>query len=333
MNDKEMQKPIINKVNPKYKIMNKHNIHSNSKDASTFCSLRKNYSDFSSQKSELSERIFFNKNLNNEKLKLSIKFKKLSNLNLENISELSSRKKANNKLLLSKSFGNNFGTKYNTYNLLNQRLQKLNNQKLKLDTIENIKKKYGENIFIEKYEKKYRQNERPIHYYLKYKNKISNIHSLSILNNNNYKNKKLSNVPNYETIEFKGKKTIYTNKLNIEENDKINNNFDFHSFNNESNTNRFISNLSTFRLKSIYLSKDLKDEIYRKNNCMNFNELKSINSKNLKKMRINYINSMEKSIIENTKLMKLNRIKYNSFIDKIIKIFNKQKEEVIKNDL
>ena len=66
---------------------------------------------------------------------------------------------------------------------------------------------------------------------------------------------------------------------------------------------------------------------------MNFNELKSINSKNLKKMRINYINSMEKSIIENTKLMKLNRIKYNSFIDKIIKIFNKQKEEVIKNDL
>ena len=335
MNDEIKKSMINNKVNPKHKVMIKQNNATNSKFF-TFYSLKKNYSDFSSQKSQLSEKKNFNKNIKKERLKLDpIIFKNLSNLTLKYNSELNSKKKLISKSnnILSKSLGNDLDILYNKNNILNKRLQILNRikkEKINLDTIEFIKRKYGNNIFIEKYEKKYQQKERPIHYF--FRKKKSNIQSLSIYKSNNNRKKKLLNFPIYETIEFKDQKAIYANKLNIEEHDKISN-FNFYSFNNDSNSNKFISGYSTNRLKSEYLINLSKNKKYKKNSDINIKELKSINNKNLEQMRINYIKSLKKSFIENSKIIKINRIKYNFFIDKIAQIFNKQKEEVIKNNL
>ena len=229
-------------------------------------------------------------------------------------------------------------------NLLNKRLIDLSPKSSKskfdkMDTIENLKKKYGKKIFLEKYEKKYQQKEKPIKYYLKYNRKKfkpkikKELKFMSIYSNYylNHQSNILRKNPTYEIIEFGEKQLIYANKLKLEENDK---NTMKHPVNliidNNININQ---NKSSDRINLQYLERYLKRKNMEKRIKLNLNELKIKNNEELKKMRKNKVISLNKSLTKNKEIIKTNRVKYNSFIDKISKIFNKQVEKINKNDL
>ena len=212
-------------------------------------------------------------------------------------------------------------------NINNILIDNILNKKLKIktdeiDTIEDIKRKFGKNIFVEKYEKLYRRKERPLHYCLKKSKKLNNIKSFDIYNSNKYRNYKLLNKPTYETIEFNEKKLLYANKLKFDE--KYKNSMEY--------PKNIIGNLSWNRtnFKSLSNNSKRKDTIKKE---FSLNDLKIMNIKKIEKMRKQKYISLKKSIIESNEIIRNNRIKYNSFIEKISNIFNKQVEEIKNNNL
>ena len=349
MNKKESEifNSTLKKINKKYNDAFNQCKLSNSK-ITTYYSLKKNFSDISLKKIDLKEN---NKNKilgKIQKLKLDSLFKRTKfnseyslkkNASIENIMNIQNQRLYSN----SNSIDNSSKSHRNLIieNLLNKRISKLNrpkSPKLKIDEsdiIEKLKKSYGEKIFSEKYEKRFQQKERPIKYYLKKNKKIQiqaklrkNIKSLSLCNKNNkaYKDDyyKKINWPVYETIEFRDQKIIYANKLVIEEKDP----------NSEDVKNNIVGSLSGSRINSRYLARYFTKRRNKNiNSIKNLNELKLKNIKELEKMkRGNFIN-INNSIINNREIIRTNRVKYKSFIDKMSKKFNKCVEEICKNDL
>ena len=93
-----------------------------------------------------------------------------------------------------------------------------------------------------------------------------------------------------------------------------------------------IGNLSWNRtnFKSLSNNSKRKDTIKKE---FSLNDLKIMNIKKIEKMRKQKYISLKKSIIESNEIIRNNRIKYNSFIEKISNIFNKQVEEIKNNNL
>ena len=361
----------INKIIIKSNDIFENNDISNTKISkrATFYSLKRNCNDLCLTKEMLKEKL---------KKIIDNKRKKTKSLNLDSLI-IKNLSKNNNNILRSNSqiniienkikipnqttsvffnqSNNNFRIKnlQNIIfeNLLNKRIN-MNKSKIpkleldKINTIENIKKIYGKNIFSEKYEKRYHQKERPLKYLINNHNKIK---SLNFRNNKN-KNKIL-NKPTYEIIEFGDKKLIYANKLKIEKENfkKFNNNLDCQiskypnnfyniSLNSDNISNNIISSLSSDRFKSSYFhnyfiklknNKNIKN-IHNKNND-DIKYIKLKNYKGLEKMKKDEYNNLQKSFIKNSKIIKTNRIKYNSFIENIAKDFNKYEEEIYKENL
>ena len=361
----------INKIIIKSNDIFENNDISNTKISkrATFYSLKRNCNDLCLTKEMLKEKL---------KKIIDNKRKKTKSLNLDSLI-IKNLSKNNNNILRSNSqiniienkikipnqttsvffnqSNNNFRIKdlQNIIfeNLLNKRIN-MNKSKIpkleldKINTIENIKKIYGKNIFSEKHEKRYHQKERPLKYLINNHNKIK---SLNFRNNKN-KNKIL-NKPTYEIIEFGDKKLIYANKLKIEKenfkkfNNKLDcqiskypNNFYNISLNSDNISNNIISSLSSDRFKSSYFhnyfiklknNKNIKN-IHNKNND-DIKYIKLKNYKGLEKMKKDEYNNLQKSFIKNSKIIKTNRIKYNSFIENIAKDFNKYEEEIYKENL
>ena len=339
----------LKKINSKYNDAFNQCKLSNSK-ITTFYSLKKNFSDVSFKVTDLKLKEN-NKNKIFKKLKLdsiSNRIKLNSEYSPKNNSIESIMNIQKQHLYSNYSLDNSSKSHRNFIidNLLNKKISKFKYSKsprLKIDEsdiIEKIKKNYGENIFLDKYEKHFQKKERPLKYYLKKNNNKKlqiklhkNIKSISICNKNNkdYKNyyyKKI-NWPVYETIEFRDQKIIYANKLIIEEKDPNDINK-----NNEKIKNNFVGSLSCNRLNSRYLSRYfIKKQNKNINNIKQLNELKIKNYKQLEKMKKDTFININNSIINNREIIKSNRIKYKSFIDKMSKKFNKCVEEISKNDL
>ena len=220
------------------------------------------------------------------------------------------------------------------------KLKRINFEKINI--IENIKNFYGKDIFLSKFEKKFLQNFKPIHYYFK----EQNINSNSSKNNNismlmRKTNNFLNNKNKYETVEFGNRKEKIATKLIIDENDnKCNNNLDCHVLMkyplNSKNISMYSSNYSnilsnftsSLKTKMRYKTKDSND-----NNHMTFEDLKLISQKGFERMKKNRYKSFTKIIDETYENVKNNRKKYDSLLEINLKIYNKNRDEALNNEL
>lgn len=215
--------------------------------------------------------------------------------------------------------------------ILNKRLSfhKYKAKQLKLEDYEN-------DILTSKQKKYINEKLRPILHYFKhdigcknFRNNIKHFRSFSdeknsIINSNNNNDNYLSEIV-YQTNGFQEKKQKFVNKLIIEENNKNPKDFDFHSIVKENNKDK--NNLYSYRrINSGNSDKNIFNKI-------SYNKLKLINQRGLQKMKINSYNDLNKKIKINEKIKKINRQKYNDLIKRNSKIFNKNKEKILKNNL
>jgi hypothetical protein len=207
----------------------------------------------------------------------------------------------------------------------------------KSSTIENLKELYGKKIFPEKYEKKFLQIRKPVQHYFKNNNVVNTIDKKKLFSKTqNHKNENI-----YDIVEFGNIKEKVATKLIIEENDDKNEDkIDCHCLmkypikyplNNNSicsNTTNIFSNFSTL-LKNKLKERNLK----KKDIILNHNDLKMISRKGFEAMKIKTNKEYSKKINKAMKEINLNRKKYNSLSEKNFKIFNKNKNEILNNDL
>lgn len=148
-------------------------------------------------------------------------------------------------------------------------------------------------------------------------------------NNNNSKDNYISEIV-YQTNGFSEKKEKFVNKLTNEENNKNQKDFDYHSIikeNNNYNQNKIINNLNSYRRINLgYSDKNIFNKI-------NYNKYKLINQRGLQKMRIKSYIDLNEKIDLKAKTKKINRQKFNDLIRKNSKIFDKNKEKILKNKL
>ena len=334
-----------------------------------FFPLKRTFSDLTLTNLHYNKDNFFNSYINNFKEKEKMKILKLNpiinrrkynnelkNYNSEfirnkNFFSRNFKKKMNQSAQYDFYYDKEIEKKYNIHQnslidyFLNKKM-KINKRpkiiKLNLDKsniIENIIKYCGKDFFLKKFEKKYLHYYKPVHHYLKNKNiiskssdKKSNIFSL-IKKNNNY----LNNKNYYEIVEFGDKKQKVAKKLIIDENEKnINNNLDCHSlmkYPNSHNNSIYNSNSNVFSKCSSYM-KSIKFKSKNKDNRkISFDELKLLSQKGLKRMKKIRYDGFSKIIDETLEEVKSNRKKYDSLLEINLKIFNKNKEEILNNDL
>ena len=227
--------------------------------------------------------------------------------------------------------------------LLNQKMKIRPRNKLKkikitkTNLLDNIKNLYGKALFPEKFDKKFLQNAKPVHHYLK----IKNINSSSADKNNLRKESNDLNDKNiYETVQFGNRKEKVATKLIIDDNNnKIEEKLDCHflmkfpenSKNNSKYSNNYsniISNFSSW--KSKIKSKNFKN---KENNIINYEELKLLSQKGFEKMKKKRYRYFTRIIGETMENVESNRKKYDSLLDINLKIYNKNKNEVLNNEL
>ena len=234
--------------------------------------------------------------------------------------------------------------------LLNQKMQI--NKKPKLKRInfgktnikENIKNIYGKGLFLEKFEKKFLQNSKPVHHYFKEKildQNYPNKSDISILmrKTNNFSNNK--NI--YETVQFGNRKEKVATKLLFDDNDnKYDNNIDCHSLmkypiyskNNSMYSSNYSNILSSFSssLKSKFKLRN-KTKNISGNNHLTFEDLKLLSKKGFEKMKRNRYKGFTKIIDQTVEDVKNNRKKYDSLVEINLKIYNKNRDEVLNSTL
>ena len=317
----------------------------------TFYPIKRIYSDLTLSNRQIKEEImpfkskrnFIDKNLNiiehKKKLESNIK-KNLSNDELRNNSFLNNFRKKMNESIQSDLYSEEeIQNKINNHQnyvincILNQRLKISKRPKLyknnfgRLNIIDNLKYYYGK-------EKKYLNNEKLVHLYFKDKNQNQNL-----LNNKNIIPKK-ENI--YEIVELDNKKQIIATKIKIDENDKIDDKLDCHSLmkypentkNNSiyniSNYSNILSNFSS-SLKSRFKTKNLKSNF--NNNQINYKDLKMLSQKGFEKMKERRYKGFTRIIGETIENVKSNRKKYDSLIEINLKIYNKNKNEILNNEI
>ena len=226
------------------------------------------------------------------------------------------------------------------------KLKKINFDKINI--IDNLKLFYGKGIFLEKFGKKFLQNSKPVHHFFKEeKNKNSNFNSnsskisnISIMRktNNFLKNKNI-----YELVQFGNSVEKVATKLIIDENENKNDNIDFHCLMkyplNTKNISMYSSNYSnifsnfssSIKTKNKTKMRNLKNK--ENNNLISYEDLKLLSQKGFEKMKKNRYKGFEKLIGETIENVKSNRKKYDSLVNLNMKIYNKNKIEVLNNEL
>ena len=298
-------------------------------------SFKRNFSDISLLKKNLKINIFPNsktfkyrkKGENNLKLD-SLIIVNLSNKKLNLKPEIYINKKIHIIQPKKKSYGNII-----IDNILNKRLSfnKSKTKKLKLED-------YEKDILTTKQKKYINERLRPILHFFKHDNDCLNDRNniVPFRSFNDDKNSIINSNDNYiseivyQINGFSEKKQKFVNKLTIEENNKNQKDFDCHSIikeNNNYNQDKIINNLYSYRrINSGYSHENIFNKI-------NYNQLKLINKRGLQKMRKNSYVDLNKKIDFNAKIKKINRQKYNDLIKRNSKIFNKNKEKILKNNL
>ena len=184
---------------------------------------------------------------------------------------------------------------------------------------------------------------KPLKYYFGNKNKTSrstdkknNFLSLFDKNDDNLSHNKKY----FETIELGDKKEIFAIKLLNDDNDNDNernkdNNIDCHSlmkypanFNYIKSSKNYSSNLNNFfpslraKLRAInFKSKDNKN--------LNFHDIKLLSKKGYDNMKKNRKFGVSKQIYDTLEEIESNRKKFDLILDSNLKIFNKNKEEML----
>ena len=228
------------------------------------------------------------------------------------------------------------------------KLKKINSDKINI--IDNLKYFYGKGIFLERFEKKFLQNSKPVHHFfkedkIKYTNlnsNSSNKSNISIImrkTNNFLKNKNI-----YELVQFGNRVEKVATKLIIDENENKNdNNFDFHCLMKyplnsknismySSNYSNILSNFSSsFKTKNKIRMRNTKNK--ENNSLMRYEDIKILSQKGFERMKKNRYKGFEKLIGQTIENVKSNRKKYDSLVDINMKIYNKNKIEVLNNEL
>lgn len=221
------------------------------------------------------------------------------------------------------------------------KLKKINLEKIKI--MEKIKNFYVNGIFLEKFYKKFSQNSKPVQYYFKEKSNKSNSnssHKRKISLNMRIANNYLKNKNIYEIVEFGNRKEKVATKLIIDENENKFDNFDYHllmkyplnSKNNSiysSNYSNILNNNSLLKSKNKMKSVKNKEEI--KN--IKYEDIKLLSQKGFEKMVKDRNKNFTKAIRETIENVKSNRKKYDSLVDINLKIYNKNKDDVLNNEL
>ena len=231
------------------------------------------------------------------------------------------------------------------YSILNQNLKIYGAKKLKeinLNKSNTFDRLLAKDIIDRKFQRKYLLYSKPIKYYFENKYKISKSsdkkrNMLSILD----KNKNLENYKKfYETIELGDKKEIIATKLIYNETNENNlNNIDCHSLmkyplnlNSNSLGNNYSNLFSNF--SSCLRSKCRLINIKSKNgNKLTINGLKLLSQKGFEKMKKNRYLGISRQIGDTLEDINSNRKKFDSILDINLKLFNKNKEDILNNDL
>ena len=337
----------------------------------TFFPIKKNFSDLSLSNRQFNEEIIpcqSQDNIIKDKIDSKIKLaplakKKLFNEEMElyDLKKTNSYINSNLKNKMNESIQSDLNYEEKMKNKLinhqNSMIEYLLNQKMKLNKkpklkrinigkeniIEKLRNMYGKGFFLEKFEKKFLQNSKPVHHFFKEQNLNSNSSkksdiSLLMRKTNNFSNKK--NI--YETVQFGNRKEKVATKLIIDDNDNKCDNIDCHSLMkyplNSKNVSMYSSNYSNIfsnfssSLKSKFKirnkTKDINDNV-----PLTFEDLKLLSQKGFEKMKRNRYKGFTKIIDETIEDVKSNRKKYDSLIEINIKIYNKNRDEVLNNSL
>ena len=143
----------------------------------------------------------------------------------------------------------------------------------------------------------------------------------------------------YDIVEYGNMKEKIANKLIIEESeDKDDDKIDCHSlmkypwnsYNNSiySNTTNILSNYPS-SLKNKLKSRSTQ----HKDNNINYCDLKLLSQKGFEAMKTRYNKGYSRKINNVMKQIDLNRKKFNSLSETNFKIFNKNKNEILDNDI
>ena len=308
------------------------------------------------------DNLYFNSLINNESQNKNLKLEPLNIRKIYN-TELH---KCNSEYQKNKSCYTNYfknqsvqsdiyfadeSNRYNYYHkniinfILNKKMKIYRVKKLKeikLNKSNTFDRLLAKGIFDRKFQRKYLFNSKPIKYYFenKYKaskssDKKSNISSFLDKNKNLENYKKF-----YETIELGDKKEIIATKLIYNENDENNlNNIDCHSLmkyplnlNNNSSGNNYSNLFSNFSssLRSNCRSINFKS---KDSNKYTKDGLKLLSKKGFEKMKQNRYLGISRQIGDTLEDINSNRKKYDSILDINLKLFNKNKEDILNNDL
>ena len=226
--------------------------------------------------------------------------------------------------------------------ILNKKLKTYRAKRLKeisMNSSNILDSLYGKGMFEKKFERNYMMRSKPLKYYFENKNKTpksidkrSNI--LSFFDKDEY----LSHNKNiFETIELGDKKEIFAIKLLNDDNDKNkDNNLDCHSLMkypsksyNISTYNNYSKKFSNFfpSLRSKLKAINFKSEDNKK---PNFHDLKLLSRKGFDNMKKNRKYGISKQIYDTLEEIESNRKKFDLILSNNLKIFNKNKEEMLK---
>ena len=225
--------------------------------------------------------------------------------------------------------------------ILNKKLKTYRAKKLKeisMNSSNKLDSIYGKGIFEKKFERNYKMKSRPLKYYFENKNKTprtidkrSNILSFFDKDDNLSYKKKI-----FETIELGDKKEIFAIKLLNDDNDKNqDNNLDCHSLMKYPSNSYNITTYNNYSTKCNKFSSSLRSKIKvnnfksKDNKNPNIHNLKLLSRKGFDNMKKIIKLGISKQIYDTLEEIESNRKKFDLILNNNLKIFNKNKEEML----
>ncbi len=226
--------------------------------------------------------------------------------------------------------------------ILNKKLKTYRAKRLKeisMNSSNILDSLYGKGMFEKKFERNYMMRSKPLKYYFENKNKTpksidkrSNI--LSFFDKDEY----LSHNKNiFETIELGDKKEIFAIKLLNDDNDKNkDNNLDCHSLMKYPSNSYNITTYNNYSKKYSNFFPSLRSKLKainfksKDNKKPNFHDLKLLSRKGFDNMKKNRKYGISKQIYDTLEEIESNRKKFDLILSNNLKIFNKNKEEMLK---
>jgi len=305
------------------------------------------------------DNLYFNSLINNENQSKNLKLeplikRKIYNTELHKCNSEYQKNKTNyfkNQSVQSDIYYADESNRYDNYHrniiksILNKKLKVYRVKKLKeinLSKSNTFDRLLAKGIFTRKFQRKYLLNSKPIKFYFENKNKTSKSSDkksniLSLLD----KNKNLENYKKfYETIELGDKKEIVATKLIYNENEEKNfNNIDCHSlmkyplnFNSNSLGNNYSNVFSNFSSSLRSKCRSIKCKNNENNKIAKYG-LKLLSQKGYEKMKKNRYLVISRQIGDTLEDINFNRKQYDSILDINLKLFNKNKEDILNNNL